>query len=79
MRQAGMIAAGALDALKYHRERPQEDHANATLFAASIAQIEGVEVDLEAVETNIVIFHIDRAQVEQAAKLVEESIVEMSA
>ncbi|NJL22197.1 MAG: aminotransferase class I/II-fold pyridoxal phosphate-dependent enzyme, partial [Leptolyngbyaceae cyanobacterium SM1_3_5] len=112
MRQAGMIVAGALYALKHHRDRLQEDHANAKLFAQSIAQIEEVDVDIEAVETNIVIFHtkvsaqsiaqrltekgvamlaiapnslravtnlmVDRAQVEQAAKLVEESIAEAS-
>jgi threonine aldolase len=36
--------------------RLHEDHANARLLAEAVAQVEGVEIDLATVQTNIVIF-----------------------
>ncbi|MCG8364614.1 MAG: low-specificity L-threonine aldolase [Pseudanabaenales cyanobacterium] len=57
MRQAGMIAAGALYALRHHRNRLQDDHINAKLLAEGIAQIEGIDIDPDDVQTNIVVFH----------------------
>jgi len=54
MRQAGIIAAGALHALEHHRARLAEDHANARLLAEGLAQIPGLEINLASVETNIV-------------------------
>jgi threonine aldolase len=54
MRQAGILAAGALHALAHHRARLAEDHANARRLAERIARVEGARVDLAAVETNIV-------------------------
>jgi len=56
MRQAGIVAAGALYALEHHRQRLAEDHANARLLAGGIARLPGIEIDPAAVETNIVIF-----------------------
>jgi len=58
MRQAGIIAAGALYALEHHRERLAEDHRNAKAFAEGIATLPGIEVDSAEVETNIVIFGV---------------------
>ena len=54
MRQAGIIAAGALFALKNHRARLGEDHEKARRFAERIAQTPGASVDVTKVETNIV-------------------------
>ena len=56
MRQAGIIAAGALYALENHRVRLAEDHANARLLAEGLSQVEGIEVDLDSVQTNIIVF-----------------------
>ena len=56
MRQAGIIAAGALYALENHRERLAEDHANARLLAEGLSRVEGIEVDLNSVQTNIIVF-----------------------
>ena len=56
MRQAGIIAAGALYALEHHRARLTEDHANARRLAEGIAGLPGIDVTVEAVETNIVMF-----------------------
>jgi threonine aldolase len=59
MRQAGIVAAGALWALDHNVERLAEDHANARALAASLAAIDGVAIDPATVETNIVIFDVD--------------------
>ncbi|HZW35513.1 MAG: threonine aldolase family protein [Deltaproteobacteria bacterium] len=56
MRQAGIVAAGGLYALKNHVERLAEDHENARKLAAGLAEIPGVEVINAPVDTNIVLF-----------------------
>lgn len=57
-RQAGMMAAGALYAVRHHRERLADDHANAARLAAGLAEIPGVAVDTAAVTTNMVYFDV---------------------
>jgi len=59
MRQSGLIAAGAMYALENNRERLVEDHANARTFALAIGEVDGITVDLDAVQTNIVYFAVD--------------------
>jgi len=54
MRQAGVIAAPALVALRTGVARLAEDHANARCLAEAIAPIAGLHVDLHAVQSNIV-------------------------
>lgn len=58
MRQAGVLAAAGLIALEQMPARLPEDHANARLLAEAVAGCEAAEVDLPAVETNIVIFRL---------------------
>ncbi|HWB40267.1 MAG TPA: GntG family PLP-dependent aldolase [Gemmatimonadales bacterium] len=58
MRQAGIIAAGGLYALQHHVERLAEDHERARRLAAGLAEVPGIAVDAERVETNIVIFDV---------------------
>jgi threonine aldolase len=59
MRQAGILAAGALHALAHHRARLANDHANARALAEKIARLDGAHVDLASVETNIVNIDVD--------------------
>jgi len=61
MRQAGVIAAGALYALEHHVDRLADDHANAQRLAEGIRQIDGLELDPEEVDTNLVFFRVDPA------------------
>lgn len=56
MRQAGIVAAGGLYALKHHVERLAEDHANARALAEELEEIPGIEIVNAPVETNIVLF-----------------------
>ena len=58
MRQAGIIAAGALFALRNHRSRLAEDHANAKALAEGIGRCKGFEVAPGEVETNMVRFRL---------------------
>jgi threonine aldolase len=56
MRQSGVLAAAGLIALEEMPARLPEDHANARWMAEQIAEIPGCVIDLETVQTNIVIF-----------------------
>lgn len=58
MRQAGVLAAAGLIALERMPARLHEDHANAKYLAEALSHIEGVIIDPETVETNIVIFRL---------------------
>ena len=58
MRQAGILAAAGLIALEKGPKRLHEDHANARLIAEALASLEQVTIDLDSVETNIVIFRL---------------------
>lgn len=61
MRQAGIIAAGALYALRNNRDRVIEDNRNAKRFAEIFAASSGnIHIDLEAVQSNIVLIDISK-------------------
>jgi threonine aldolase len=62
MRQAGVLAAAGLVALEEGPRRLHDDHANARLLAESLAATEGVAIDPDSVETNIVIFKLTGKQ-----------------
>ena len=59
MRQAGVIAAGALYALEHHVERLAEDHANARRLAEGVGQIDQLELAGDSVDTNMLFFRVD--------------------
>lgn len=54
MRQAGVLAGAAIVALEQQVERLVDDHDNAALLARELAQIDGFEVDMASVQTNMV-------------------------
>jgi threonine aldolase len=56
MRQAGIIAAGAIYALEHHIDRLAEDHKNAQILAQGLSGIDGIEI--EPVDTNIIFFDV---------------------
>jgi threonine aldolase len=58
MRQVGILAAAGLIALEQMSARLREDHANARLLAEALFHMDGVAIDLDGVETNIVIFRM---------------------
>ena len=58
MRQAGIIAAGGVYALRHHVKRLAEDHANARRLAEGLATLPGVAIEPASVETNLVFFEL---------------------
>ncbi len=59
MRQAGVIAAGALFGMQHNRERLTEDHNNAQVLAAAVEAAQGLYMRQDTVDTNIVIFGVE--------------------
>jgi threonine aldolase len=79
MRQAGVLAAAALYALRNNVARLAEDHANAQVIAAALAEIPGVRLRLPEVPTNIVLAEcpIPAAQVVERAAAVGVLVTDM--
>ena len=69
MRQSGVLAAAGLHALDHHVERLAEDHANARLIGERLRGCEGVQLDMDTLETNIIVFGL-RAGAPDAATVV---------
>ncbi len=59
MRQVGVIAAPALYALKNMISRLQDDHDNAKYMANRLSEIPEINIDINAVEINMVFFSIN--------------------
>jgi threonine aldolase len=81
MRQAGVIAAAGLYAFEHNVARLAEDHANAKFLEAGLAEIDGVQLVRNPVETNIVIFNVaktGKTATEIAGRLLDEHGVRMS-
>ncbi|HEY3421272.1 MAG TPA: GntG family PLP-dependent aldolase [Methanomassiliicoccales archaeon] len=55
MRQAGIIAAPGIVALTKMVSRLKEDHVNAKRLALALIGFDGIDIDMESVQTNIVI------------------------
>lgn len=60
MRQIGILAAAGLIALEESPKRLQEDHDNAKRLASGLSEIPGIDIEVENVVTNIVIFDVAR-------------------
>ncbi|HEX7437230.1 MAG TPA: threonine aldolase family protein [Caldimonas sp.] len=73
MRQVGIFAAAGLHAIEHHMAGLRDDHANARLLAGHLAGSPRIELDLDSVQTNIIVFRLaadgpDAAAVVAAAR-----------
>ncbi len=68
MRQAGIIAAAGLYALQNNIDRLKDDHEKAKFLAERINANPNLEIDLKAVQTNILLFHPKNISVEEGIK-----------
>jgi threonine aldolase len=66
MRQIGILAAAGLYVLKNNIERLEEDHRKAKMIAETISEIPSLQINMEAVQTNIVIFKPKKISIEKA-------------
>lgn len=69
MRQAGILAAAGIISITEMVERLGDDHANAKALAQGLAAIDGISIDTDSVETNLVFFELTREDM-SAAQLV---------
>ncbi len=58
MRQGGIIAAAGIVALEEMINRLKDDHDNAKLLALGLAEISGISVDMNTVQTNMVLYDV---------------------
>ncbi|HET7558726.1 MAG TPA: threonine aldolase family protein [Limnochordia bacterium] len=72
MRQAGIIAAGALYALEHNVERLADDHRRAARLAAQVADLPGLHA--HPVETNIVLIDVERPAALWAERLAAHDV-----
>jgi threonine aldolase len=66
MRQIGIIAAAGLYALKNNVERLHEDHEQAKILAEAINEIPDLEINMDSVQTNILMFKPLNMSIEKA-------------
>ena len=78
MRQAGILCAAALHALEHHRARLADDHASARRLAEGLARLPGIRIDPATVQTNIVIFELERVTAAELAKRAEAAGVRVA-
>ncbi len=72
MRQAGILAAAGIVALTEMVDRLADDHENARKLAESLANMEGLSIDLDVVMTNIVF--VDVTQKGMTAQMLAERL-----
>ena len=58
MRQSGVFAAAGIVALNNMVERLSEDHENAIKIGNGLADIDGIEIDVDYIKTNIIRFSL---------------------
>jgi threonine aldolase len=78
MRQAGVLAAAGLLALEGGPKRLQEDHDNARILAERLAQVPGIRLNAAKVQTNIVIFSVEKSGLSSAeflSRLAQRSVL----
>jgi threonine aldolase len=61
MRQAGILAAAGIYALDHNRDRLNEDHEKARYLAGELARMPELSIDLESVQTNIIIIGVEKS------------------
>ena len=72
MRQVGILAAAGLYALQNNIERLKEDHDKAKYLAERINANPNLEIDMQAVQTNILLIHPQKISVEEGLKHCKE-------
>ena len=78
MRQVGILAAAGIYAIEHNVDRLAEDHVNARYLAENINGLPGLTVDLETVQSNIVLVnvHPDKMSVNEfIARLADRGVL----
>lgn len=75
MRQAGILAACGIVSLTRNVDRLAEDHRRAKRTGEALSQMPGISVDLEGVQTNMVLVTTEKPAQEWQAKLGELGVL----
>lgn len=75
MRQVGVIAAAGLHALRHHRDDLDRDHVHARMLAEAVDACPSFHVDLDRIETNIVLFRSDPPADDVVDRLAEHDVL----
>jgi threonine aldolase len=78
MRQVGIVAAAGLVALDTMVDRLADDHANARKLAKGLAEMKGIRLDPESVQTNIVRFGVLKGSGNKIAALLKDEGVHIN-
>ena len=71
MRQVGVLAAAGIIALTKMVERLADDHERAKRLADAVAELPGIELDPDDIQTDIVIFGFKHPEISAAEFLVK--------
>ena len=78
MRQVGVIAATGIVALEQMVDRLEEDHQNAYRLAHGLAEVSGVVLDPERVQTNIVMLEVPGVPLGELTRRLNEAGLKVS-
>ena len=73
MRQVGLLAAAADYAVDNHWSLMENDHKKAQIFSEAVSKCSKLAINLEAVESNIVMFDVKSGNAKQAVELLERN------
>ena len=79
MRQAGVLAAAGLYALRHNRKRLKEDHDHARALGESLEGCGWAQVDMDRIETNILFARTPGLDGKMVEKKLKEQGVRVSA
>ena len=74
MRQSGILAAAGIVAIDIMSEKIIEDHRNAKALAGGIGKIDGIIIEVEKINTNIIYFKLNHSKIN--SELLLESMAE---
>ena len=77
MRQSGVIAAAGLYALENNVDRLHDDHKRARRLAEAVNEIDGLSVNLDAVQSNIVFIGVEKGKTQEVIGALSEQGVEI--
>lgn len=77
MRQIGLLTAAADYAVEHHGGLLKEDHRRARELAVVIDQCDSLSIDLDTVETNILIFDVQEGTAEEVVASLEKEGVQI--
>ena len=64
MRQSGVLAAAGIIALDTFENRITNDHHNARIIAEGISALNGININLDRIKTNIIYFQLNHPDID---------------